>query len=162
MGKATAQDVYENFKECSTSLDDKKIIQVSSDGPNINLNFLNLMRENRKENNLPELSKIGTCGHAHIVHGSLKCGLNATKWDLDKILSAMWKIIDQSPSRRVDFESQTSGNYPLQFCFHRWAENVRIAQRAIVVWPDIVKVVKFWMSLPRQKQPSKENKIRLD
>ena len=39
MGKATAQDVYDNSKECSTSLDDKKIVQVSSDGPNINLSF---------------------------------------------------------------------------------------------------------------------------
>ena len=51
MRKATAQDVYENFKECSTSLDDKKLMQVSSDGPNINLKFLNLVRENRRENN---------------------------------------------------------------------------------------------------------------
>ena len=125
MGKATAQDVYDNFKECPTSLDDKKIIQVSSDGPNINLKFLNLMRENRKENNIPELLKIGTCG-LHIVHGSFKYGLNVTKWDLDKILSAMWKIFDQSPSRRADFEFQTSGNYPLQFYSHRWAENERV------------------------------------
>ena len=48
--KATAQDGYDNFKECSTSLDEEKIIQVSSDGPNIHLNVLNLMRENRKKN----------------------------------------------------------------------------------------------------------------
>ena len=37
MGKATAQDVYDSFKECSTSLDDKKVIKVSSDGSNVNL-----------------------------------------------------------------------------------------------------------------------------
>ena len=49
MGKATAQDVYDNFKECFTSVDDKKIIQVSSDGPNVNHKFLNLMRGNRKK-----------------------------------------------------------------------------------------------------------------
>ena len=146
MGKATAQDVYDNFKECFTSVDDKKIIQVSSDGPNVNHKFLNLMRENRKENSLPELLEIGICG-LHIVHGSFKYGLNATKWDLDKILSAMWKIFDQSPSRRADFESQTSGNYPLQFCSYRCDENERVAQRALVVWLDIVKVFKFWMSL---------------
>ena len=36
-GKATVQGVYDNFKESSTSLDDKKIIQVSSDDPNVNL-----------------------------------------------------------------------------------------------------------------------------
>lgn len=70
----------------------------------------------------------------------------------------MWKIFDQSPSRRADFESQTSGNYPLQFCSHRRAENEKVAQRTIVVWSDIMKVAKFWMSLPKQKQPSKEIK----
>ena len=35
---------------------------------------------------------------------------------------------------------------------------IRVAQRAIVAWPDIVKVIKFWMSLPKQKQPSEEHK----
>ena len=85
-GKATAKDVYDNFK-CSISRDGKKIIQVSSDSPNVNLKFLNLMRENRKESNLPELSEIGRCG-LHVVHGGFKYGLNATKWDLDEILSA--------------------------------------------------------------------------
>ena len=93
MGKATAQDVYDNFKECSTSLDDKKMIQVSSDGPNVDLTFLNLIRENRKENNLPELLEIGTRG-LHIVHRSFKYDLNATKRDLNKILFALWKILD--------------------------------------------------------------------
>ena len=63
MWKATTQDVYANFKEYSISQDDK-----STDGPNVNLNFLNLMRENRKENNLPELLEIETRG-LHIVRG---------------------------------------------------------------------------------------------
>ena len=44
---------------------------------------------------------------------ALNIGLNATKRDLVKIIS------DQSPSRTVDFESQTSGNYLLHFYSHR-------------------------------------------
>ena len=107
--------MYDNFKECFTSLDDKELIKLSSDGANVNLKFLNLMRENRMENNLPELLEIETCG-LHIVYGNFKYGLNDTKWDNDKVLSAMWMIFDQFPSRRVNFELQTSGNYPLQFC----------------------------------------------
>ena len=63
MWKATTQDMYANFKEYSFSQDDK-----STDGPNVNLNFLNMMRENRKENNLPELLEIETRG-LHIVRG---------------------------------------------------------------------------------------------
>ena len=119
MGKATSQDAYENSKECSIFLEDKKIIEVSSDGPKVNLKFLNLkeilIKTNTKENYLPKLLEMGTCG-LHIVHGNFKYGLNAILWDLNKILSAMWKIFDQSPSRRVDFECQTSGNYLLRFC----------------------------------------------
>ena len=43
----------------------------------------------------------------------------ATKWGVGKIISPMWKISDESPSRTVDFESQTSGNYLLHFYSHR-------------------------------------------
>ena len=88
--------MYDNFKECSTSLDDKKIIQVSSGGPNIHLTFLNIMRKKKKENNLIELLEMGTC-NLHIGQESFKYGLNATKWDLDNILSTMWKMFDLLP-----------------------------------------------------------------
>ena len=87
--------MYDNFKECSTSVDDKKI-QVSTGGPNVNLTFLNIMKEKRKETNRLELLEMGTCG-LHIGRESFKYGLNATKWDLDNILSAMWNIVDLLP-----------------------------------------------------------------
>ena len=78
MGKATAADVFSKFDDCTQSLERKKMIQISSDGLNVNLSFLNLVRENRKDNNLQELLEIGTCG-LHTVHcgfHTVHCGLN--------------------------------------------------------------------------------------
>ena len=46
----------------------------------------------------------------------------------------------------------------MRFYSHRWTENKLVAERAIEVWDDIVIDVKFWMSLPKSKQPSTDNK----
>ena len=70
----------------------------------------------------------------------------------------MYKIFHQSPSRKGDYEKLTIGDYPLQFCSHRWVENILVVERAIEVWDDIVTVVKFWMSDPKSKQPSLDSK----
>ena len=79
------------------------LLKVSSDGPNVNLKFLDIVREERKDNDLKGLLEVGTCG-LHTVHGALKHGGKASGWNIDKILSAIFKIIDQSPSRRTDYE----------------------------------------------------------
>ena len=100
MGKATAQGVCDNFKKCSTSLDDKKIIQVSSDGPNVDLTFLNLIRENRKENNLPELLEIGTRG-LHIVHRSFKYDLNESGTSIKFFLLCGRYLINLLPEKPI-------------------------------------------------------------
>ena len=71
----------------------------------------------------------------------------------------MYKIFDQAGSCRGDYERLTKGVYPLQFVSHRWAEYQIVAERAIEeVWEYIVTVVKYWMSLPKNKQPHKDNK----
>ena len=101
--------------------------------------------------------EIGTC-RLHIVHNAFKHGGKASGWSIDKILVAMYKIFDQAASRRGDYERLTKGVYPLQFVSHRWAENQIVAERTIDVWEDIVTVVKYWMPLPKNKQPLKDSK----
>ena len=39
LGHFTAQDLLRKFKEATNILDPSKIIEVSMDGPNVNLNF---------------------------------------------------------------------------------------------------------------------------
>ena len=120
---------------------------------------MDIAREERKDQNLKELLQIGTCG-LHTVHGSLKHGGVASGWQIDKVLSAIYKILDVSPSRREDYEKVCKDNivYPLQFCSHRWAENKGVAERALEVWENIVETVNHWVHLPKKQQPNENNK----
>lgn len=106
---------------------------------------------------MKQLVDVGTCG-LHNVHNSFKHGTVASGWSIDRILKAMYKIFDQAPGRRGDYEELTRGIYPLQFCSHRWAENKKVAERAIDIWDDIVIVVNHWNGLPKSQQISAENK----
>ena len=146
MGKASAEDVFSKFNDCLSSLDRSKILQVSSDGPNVNLAFLNLVHENRKDDLLDPLIDIRTCS-LHTLHRSFQTGEKATDWNIKKLLSSMNKIFDESPSRTADYErltTATSTEYPLEFCAHQWIENASVAKRAQIIWPKIIEVVRFW------------------
>ena len=67
LGKASADNVFSKFNDCLSSLDRSEIFQVSSDGPNVNLAFLNLVHENRKDDLLDPLIDIRTCS-LHTLH----------------------------------------------------------------------------------------------
>ena len=132
MGKAAAKDVLKTFKECVNGMDEDKLLQVSMDGPNVNTSFLTSLNEERMDRELSHLVSLGSCG-LHTIHNSFKHGENATGWNLKKLLSSMFKIFHESPSRRADYEmlaEAQSLDYPLQFCDHRWAENENIAKKA--------------------------------
>ena len=52
MGRSTANDVLQTFLSGISDIDKSKILQVSSDGPNVNLLFLFNLTEQRKEEEL--------------------------------------------------------------------------------------------------------------
>ena len=49
MGKASAKDVFQSFSAWLSGIGKSKLLQVSSDGQNINLSFLDLLKEERSE-----------------------------------------------------------------------------------------------------------------
>ena len=49
---------------------------------------------------------------------------------------------------------QLPGIFPEKFCQTRWVEDVKIANRALVVWPSIKKYVRATEALPKSKRPS--------
>ena len=98
LGKATSKDVFETFKQFITDRDQEKLLQVSMDGPNMNNSFLLMLNKEWKEEELSDLVSIGTCG-LHTLHNSFKYGENATEWKLKKVLSSVYKIFHESPSR---------------------------------------------------------------
>ncbi|RUS74969.1 hypothetical protein EGW08_017282 [Elysia chlorotica] len=47
---------------------------------------------------------------------------------------------EESPARREDFFNVTEASkLPLKFCGHRWLENVPAAERALQIWPAILR-----------------------
>ena len=128
------------------------LLQISSDGPNVNLCFLQDYDVKRDFNELPSLLNIGTCG-LHTVHGSIKTGEKAS-WSVGKILKAMDGILQDSPARRETFEIVTETNeYPLPYCGNRWSEDENCLQRAGGLWPAFIKFVKYSEKLSKSKQP---------
>ena len=104
IGKASAKDVFEYFSACLPGISESKLLQVSSDGPNVNLSFLDLLEEDRDEKELNQLVHIGTCG-LHTLHNSMKHGEKASGWNVKKLLTSLHRIFDESPSRRADYEA---------------------------------------------------------
>lgn len=76
---------------------------------------------------------IGTCS-LHIIHNAFQRGNKITKWKLNEVLAAIYRIFKNSPARCADFISTTQSNlFPLKFCQVRWVENVKVAERALEV-----------------------------
>lgn len=111
MGKATVPDVLENFEAAIEVSNKNKFIQVSSDGPNVNL------KEKRKDDVLNELISMGTCSLL-MVNRAFQNAKSSTIWKIEIFLCAIHKIFNESSFRRADYErtlSATKEDYPLFF-----------------------------------------------
>ena len=78
----------------------------------------------------------------HIVHGAFKDGCDEAGWTVQKTLSSLYWLLKDSPARRKDYIKVTGNSvFPLKFCQHQWLEKVLVTERALEVWPHIVKYV---------------------
>jgi hypothetical protein len=153
LGGANSKQLLKSFNEGVSQLNIQKMIQISSDGPNVNLKFLRLVKEDWELNEYPALLDIGTCG-LHTVHGSLKTSVNNSEWKLGEKLKAMWKFLNECPSRREIYENVAENKvYPLPYCGHRWCENQNCCERAANIFPGYLKFIEHLQSLPKSKQP---------
>ena len=136
MGAAKAVDILKKFESCVGKIINnvQYHLQISSDGPSVNLLFLKLCDEKRCFNELPSLLNIGTCG-LHTVYGSLKAAVKSTDWSVGKVLKAIATVLNDSPARRDMFEKVTESNsYHLTYCGHHWCENEDCLQLADQIW----------------------------
>ena len=93
----------------------KNMIQLSMDGPNTNWKVLELLNDQRAESEIPQLLDIGSCG-LHVIHGAFRTGVEATPWNMKKILKAMWQIFHDSPARRDIYIRETKSDvFSLRF-----------------------------------------------
>ena len=154
---ANAEQPLGKFDDAVASLDQSKLIQISPDGPNVNLKVLKIISDQREEGNHLPLIDIGTCG-LHTVHRSLQNGIVSSGWKVEYILNWMWNLLKESPARREVYERITKADvYPLPYCKTRWCESEQTAERAAEIWSNYQKFSKHLMSLPKSKQ-SKNNK----
>ena len=110
--------MLQKFEDPSFELPNQKCIQISFDGPNVNLKFLDFLNEKCGNECFYELISIGTFG-LHTVSRAFQNAENSTDWNIKKVLSAMHEIFHESPSRRADYEKvslATKEDYPLLFC----------------------------------------------
>ncbi|XP_013861075.1 uncharacterized protein LOC106515698, partial [Austrofundulus limnaeus] len=146
LGHGTAEDLLHHIKECVAKLNMRRLVSISMDGPNVNLKLGDLLQKEHAELYGTQLVKVGSCG-LHTMHNAVKAGFSM--WQLDKLLRALHFLFDNVPARREDFTALTgSTSFPLPFCGHRWVENVPVAERAVQVWPTIMK----YMDAVKQKK----------
>ena len=71
---ANAEQLVGKFDDAVASLDQSNLIQISSDGPNVNLKVLKIITDQREEGNHLPLIDIGTCA-LHTVQRGLQNGI---------------------------------------------------------------------------------------
>ena len=113
LGHTQCDDLVAAFHNGVNELEETNMIQISMDGPNINLKLLSEVQNECQKNKLSSLIDIGS-------------------WDLHKILKGASKLLHDSPARQEDYSNLTgSDEYRLQFCGTRWVEDKKVAERLV-------------------------------
>ena len=142
-GHSTAIDLLQACKKGTSKLNPYKLLPVSTDGPNVNLKFMQELVNDRKRSNpeLPGMLQLGTCT-LHTIHLAFSTANEDSEWGLSKLFLVLWYLFRGYPTRREDFQRKTKSNvFMLQFCSSRWVEDVLVAKRAVEIWPNVVKYV---------------------
>ena len=143
MGHATADEMMEHFDSCTEGVDKNKLIQISMDRPNVNWKFHREVQSKLTNETGKSLIMVGSCG-LHIMYGAFNDGSDASTWPIQKLLVSLYMLFKDTPARREDYVTATgSHKFALKLCPHRWAENVRVAERAIEIWPHVKAYVKI-------------------
>ena len=152
MGHTTATDLLQHFTNITEPMNHISIIDLSMDRP-VNHIFYRDLKEYHEREKLPEMINFGSC-NLHSLHGAFKSGFESTDWEMKIFLKSCYLILHDSSASRDDYISITkSTKFRLAFCSTRWVEEKPVADKLLEIWPNIVKTVKYWTSLPKSKQP---------
>lgn len=143
LGRATADHLLDGFIQ-GLSLPLGNILQVSMDGPNVNLSFMKKLESHLQVLN-PEgkfLLDIGVCS-LHTVNGAMKTAISKSDWDLFNFFRSLYSLFKDSPARRAKYTELTnSTNFPFKFTSVRWLENGRCVDQALKVYDHVEKFLK--------------------
>lgn len=154
MGHCTAEDMGRAFNKVVADLGKRKLLQLSMDGPHVNWKLFNNISQELKQELHQSLLNVGSCG-LHVVHGAFKRGAEKSGLSIDKLLSSLYYLFNNSPARREDYVTIAETElFPLKFCKTRWIENAPAAARAMKLWPQICDYVK---AVEKKKIPTPDN-----
>ena len=153
MGRATADDLVNNFESTLSKLGMLNLVQVSMDGPNVNWSFYDKLSERRKDEQLNTLVGTGSCS-LHSVHGALQTGVQAADWEVAPFLCGIFILFHDSPGRRSEYIRITgSSGFPLHFCATRWMEDLVVVEIALQLLPNITVYVNAVLRKPPSQVP---------
>ena len=142
MGYATAADMLTHLKNGMALLNPSSLVQISMDGPNVNMKFYHNLFQERKGEELSDLLNIGSCS-LHVVHGRFEKRAKESGWNLGNTPYSLLQIFYDTPSRREGFIQITGSDlYSFQFGQHRWVEDIKVAEQALKIWPHLNRYVK--------------------
>ena len=65
----------------------------------------------------------------------------------------MFKLLKDAPATQVEYmQGSVTGLCPEKFCVIRWLENEPVTDQTIIIWNDIVTLIKAFQS----KAPSRQ------
>ena len=151
--RPNAPNLKDAIIESIPDLDESKFLHIAMDGHSTNWNVLEMIDEHLVENRHQKTINIGSCS-LHIIHGAFQTGVTKTGRDLNKVLRALFKKLDESLARRdVYLKEGTSGKFALKFCETSWIEDDDVAERALEIWGSVVATVTYWEGLSQSKRP---------
>jgi hypothetical protein len=135
LGRARAEDLLLKFTQALRGLPQANIVQISMDGPSVNWSFLQKYEEHRAMEDIDQkLVELGSCG-LHVVNGAFQTGHNATEWEINRLLRALYRLFKDVPARRAQYIEATGKSvFPSKFCAIRWTQNVSVGKRALEVF----------------------------
>ena len=98
LGHPNAKNLLASLNQSIEKLCPNKLIQLAMDGPATNWALFDLLCTQRELEGNPTLMNVGSCG-LHVIHGALKTGVQAIKWNICKLLRACYTLFHDSPAR---------------------------------------------------------------
>ena len=84
LGYAVHTDLLSHFLNSIKDLNKSNIIQVSIDGPSVNLKFYTELVKTWQEAQLTSVD-IGTCS-LHVIHGAFETAIESSNWEMKNFL----------------------------------------------------------------------------
>ena len=102
LGHPTATKLLESISTSLATINSINLTQLSMDGPSVNWLFLDPLKKQREQQELPKLLNIGSY-NIHVIYGAFKSGFQSVEWNIGKLMKASYNLFDDSPARRADY-----------------------------------------------------------